>query len=269
MREPVVHNNTDDRLAVVTGASGGIGQWLCRGLADRGFRLALFDLASGPLEAMAEEFRRKGTTTTCHTPDIRIRSAVHDAFAAVERDSGPVDLLIHSAGVFDITRAHAPAPKPVEDMLEVNYLGAVYAIEGVLPSMLKRGSGHLVAISSLAALRGLPFMAGYCASKAALSTFMESLRPSLRKRGVAVTTCHPGLVLSRMVTRIPFRYAVMALSSPSAAEIILRAVARRRKEIFFPWFSAWHIRSMRQWPHWLYDLVMGKLGCSTLIGEEY
>ena len=83
-------------------------------------------------------------------------------------------------------------------MIRVNLLGVVYAIEAVLPEMLKRGQGHLAAVSSMAAYKGLPGESAYCASKAAVNTYMEGLRIQLRHRGLAVTTICPGFVATPM-----------------------------------------------------------------------
>jgi len=264
-----MQNHANGKLAAVTGASGGIGRPLCRGLAAKGYRLALLDLDLDVLEAQADELRRAGTTATCRTPDLCDRRATLEALASVQDELGPVDLLIHNAGVAELTQAREPDVDAAERMLEVNYLGGVYAVEAVLPSMLERHSGHLVVISSLAAVCGLPFMAGYSASKSAISTFMESLRPALRKRGIDTTTCHPGLVLSPMVTTIPVRYPMVMLSAERAAQIMLDAIARRRTEMFFPWYTSWLVRSWRLLPNWLYDAIMGQIGRRSLIGDEY
>ena len=76
-------------------------------------------------------------------------------------------------------------------MIRVNLLGVIYSIEAVLPGMIARGSGHLLAISSLGAFKGLPGESAYCASKAAVNAYMEGLRIALRSKGVVVTTSAP------------------------------------------------------------------------------
>src|SRR5262249_60013547 len=86
----------------------------------------------------------------------------------------------------------------IEQMFRVNLLGVVYAVEAVLPEMLQRGRGHLAAVSSLAAYKGLPGEAAYCASKAGVNTYMEGLRIQLRDRGIAVSTLCPGFVTTPM-----------------------------------------------------------------------
>ena len=89
-------------------------------------------------------------------------------------------------------------------MLRVNLFGVLYSIEAVLPDMLRRGRGHLAAISSLGAYRGLPGEQGYCASKAAVNVYLEGLRLHLRSRGIAVTTVCPGFDRAAMTADLPF-----------------------------------------------------------------
>ena len=122
----------------------------------------------------------------------------------------------------------------VEHMTKVNYLGVVYAFEAVLPSMLERKSGHLVAISSLAAYKGLPGAAAYCATKAAVKNYCEALRIELRDRGVAVTCVCPGFVTTPMTAKNDSPMPLI-MSADSAAQRILRALARRKKVYDFPW----------------------------------
>jgi short-subunit dehydrogenase len=105
-------------------------------------------------------------------------------------------------------------------------LGVIYSIEAVLPGMLARRRGHLLAISSLAAFKGLPGESAYCASKAAVNAYMEGLRIALRRKGVVVTTVCPGFVqtpMSGMNSATPF-----LMTADEAARRIARLIARRR-----------------------------------------
>ncbi len=105
-------------------------------------------------------------------------------------------------------------------------MGVIYSIEAVLPGMIARGSGHLVAISSLGAFKGLPGESAYCASKAAVNAYMEGLRIALRSKGVVVTTVCPGFVdtpMTPMDSAMPF-----LMSADAAASRIARVIDRRR-----------------------------------------
>src|SRR5947209_7001902 len=122
----------------------------------------------------------------------------------------------------------------IEAMFRINVLGVVYCIEGVLPEMLRRGRGHLAAVSSLAAYKGLPGESAYCASKAAVNAYMEGLRIQLRGRGIAVTTLCPGFVRTPMTAANDFHMPWL-LDADEAAGRMVRALRRRRAVYNFPW----------------------------------
>src|SRR5690606_29984482 len=114
--------------------------------------------------------RERGGKAVVAVADAADRDATHAAIERLAAELGPVDLLIANAGFALRTPAAGFSASALEAMVRVNLLGAAFAIEAILPAMLARGRGHLVGISSLASYRGLPGPAGYCATKAALST---------------------------------------------------------------------------------------------------
>src|ERR1019366_5387919 len=122
----------------------------------------------------------------------------HHAIREVVDKLGPVDLLVANAGVGAPTNLDPVNITDVEQMFRVNVFGMIYAVEAVLPGMLKRGNGHIAAVSSLAAYKGLPGESAYCASKAAVNAYMEGLRIHLRDKRIAVTTICPGFVKTPM-----------------------------------------------------------------------
>jgi short-subunit dehydrogenase len=199
--------------------------------------------------------------------DVRDRAALHAALAGVQGELGAVDILIHNAGISQLTDARAPDLDGLEEMLRVNYLGGVYALEAVLPAMLARGSGQVVAVSSLGARRALPWCAGYAASKVAFAIYLESLRPALRRRGIRVCTAFPGFVRTDMSEALPFRRPMPMLSPEAAAQRIVRAIVKGRREVFFPWYQAAVMSVLRHLPAWLYDRLMVSAGRWALKGE--
>jgi short-subunit dehydrogenase len=255
------------KVAVVTGATGGIGQALCRALARRGCRLGLLSRTPEKLEKLAIELRGTGAGLSVQQADIREQSAVGAALEAVERELGPIDLLIHNAGVGLLTDARSPDLDGLGEMLGVNYLGGVYALACVLPSMLARGSGHIVAVSSLGARRALPWCAGYAASKAAFATYLESLRPALWRRGIRTTTVYPGFVRTAMSEALPLRFPMLMVKPESAAERIVRAIIKGRREVFFPWYQAAVMGVLRHLPAGIYDRFMATVGRWGMRGE--
>jgi short-subunit dehydrogenase len=163
---------------------------------------------------------------------------------------GPVDLLIANAGVGMPTRLEPMNVLDIEEMFRVNTLGVVYAIEAVLPEMLCRGRGHLAAVSSLAAYKGMPGESAYCASKAAVNTYMEGLRIHLRDKGIAVTTLCPGFVRTPM-TEVNQFHMPWLLEADVAARRMARALHRRRKVYNFPWQTSLLMKLTRWLPDWV------------------
>lgn len=255
------------KVVIVTGAAGGIGRCLCRALVAAGYALGMFSRSQAKLDALADELRPCAAGLVARAFDLRERASVAAAVAAVEAKLGPVDVLIHNAGVAYVTQAPAPDLAQFEEMLRVNYLGGVHCVAAVLPGMLARGRGHLVAVSTLGSFRGMPWSAGYSASKAALRTYLESLRPALRRRGVRVTTVYPGFVRTPMSTNLPLAGPMLMVKPETAARRILRAVARGRREVAFPLHEAVFTGVLRRLPPWAFDWFMAHVGRRILRGE--
>jgi NADP-dependent 3-hydroxy acid dehydrogenase YdfG len=221
-------------VAVITGASSGIGRALARVLAAEGYAVGLLARRVQHLEEVAHGIDAQGGRALVARADVRDRGAVQTAIGAVARALGPVDLLVLNAGVSAPMDALAPSADLLRTEVEVNLMGAIHAIEAVLPSMRERGRGHVAAISSLAAWRALPGAAGYCATKAALTTLVEGFRLDWHAAGIRTTIVHPGFVKTEMTGRLghptPFLW-----EADRAAERIARAIRRRRKRCDFPW----------------------------------
>ena len=120
----------------------------------------------------------------------------------------------------------------IEKMVRVNLLGVVYAIEAVLPAMLERQRGHLSAVSSLAAYKGLPGESGYRATKAAVNSYLEGLRIQLASRGIAVTTICPGFVKTPMTDVNNFKMPWLITADDAARRIVRRCDGGARCSIF-------------------------------------
>lgn len=221
-------------VALVTGASSGIGTELARGLARRGTKVALVARRKELLDALAAELAASGGAAIAIPCDVRDRLAVRAAVQEAAHALGPIDLLIANAGVGHTIPVERFDAALFEDTIRTNLLGAVYAVEAVLPSMLDRHAGQIVGISSLAAYRGFPLTYAYCASKSALNAFLEGLRAEIADRGIKVTTVCPGFVRTPMTAgnRGPMPFL---LEADDAARRILRAASRGKRVLNFPW----------------------------------
>ena len=245
------------QVAVITGASSGLGWALAKQFAREGCAVGLVARRRDNLDKLAGEIRADGGKATVASADVADRAQTVAAIHSIRRDLGPIDLLVANAGVGAPTRLDPPNVSDIEKMFQVNMLGFVYALEAVLPEMLARKRGHVAAVSSLAAYKGLPGESAYCASKAALNVYLEGLRIELRDRGVAVTTICPGFVKTPMTAVNKFHMPYL-LEADEAARRIVRALRRKKKVFDFPWQMGLMMRVTRWLPDWVVARVMKK-----------
>ena len=242
-----------NKVALITGASSGIGRGLALELARRGAAVGLLARRAHLLQAVVAEIEAEGGRAIALPADVRDAEGLRSAAGALDQRFGPVDLLIANAGIGATTNAVELCEKAVTDLINVNVIGVVNSVTAVIPQMIERRTGHLVAISSLAAYRGLPKSAAYCASKAATSALFEGLRIDLLGTGVDVTIIHPGFIktpLTAGVKRTPY---LMELDD--AILKILRAIEKRKKGYSFPWQLASIARACMLLPNPLYDWI--------------
>ncbi|MCY3545537.1 MAG: SDR family NAD(P)-dependent oxidoreductase [Gemmatimonadetes bacterium] len=245
-------------VALVTGASSGIGRGLALRLALDGYAVGLLARRAGHLREVAAEIGERGGIASVHRCDVSERAQVLHAVEDCSARLGPVDVLVANAGM----GSHMPVDElngdDVELVMRVNFLGAVHAVEALLPAMLARGSGQLVAVASLAGYCGLPRRPAYCASKAAMIGFFESLRLDLRHKGIAVTIVSPGFVRTAMTGGEGSVRPFMVELEP-ALDRIARAIRTRRRSLAFPWQIALPAAMARSLPPVLFDFVARRI----------
>ncbi|MGI9107138.1 MAG: SDR family NAD(P)-dependent oxidoreductase [Pyrinomonadaceae bacterium] len=245
------------KAILITGASSGIGEALAVEFGRRGAAVGLLARRAELLREVAGKVEAAGGRAFAVAVDVREAKEVQAATTNVREHFGRIDALIANAGFGEITLARDFEIEVVTQILSVNLLGAMNCVAAVLPEMVARGSGQIVGISSLAAYRGLPGSGAYCASKAALSTFLESLRVELRASGVYVTTIHPGFVDTPM-TQGRNQQMPYLLKADRAAQLMVRAIEARRRTYNFPWQLAAWARLGQLLPDALYDRMLAK-----------
>jgi short-subunit dehydrogenase len=254
-------------VVLLTGAAQGIGRATARALAARGFRLGLMDCAEELLGKVANELRAASATVASAPVDVRDAAELKRAVERLESEIGPTEVLVACAGVGTLSWALDLDVAGFRRMLEVNVLGVAHAIDAVLPGMFARGRGHIVGISSVAGFRGMPWMPGYSASKAAVTTYLEALRPGLKRRGVTITTVYPGFVRTGITLGTPFRQPVRMLEPEQAAEFLVRAVVRRPRDYTFPPSTALGMGILKRMPGRVFDWMMDRAGPRALTSE--
>jgi NADP-dependent 3-hydroxy acid dehydrogenase YdfG len=220
------------KTALVTGASSGLGRGLAAWLAKRGVRVYA---AARRLEQLEQLKAEAGENIVPQQLDVSRGEATFEAVGQLDREAGGLDLVIANAGVGEETRPKRLQWDSVQRMIDVNVTGASATLLGVLPGMIERGRGHLVGISSLAGLVPLPRNAGYCATKAYLGMFLETLRFDVEHLGVAVTSIHPGFVKSEMTAKNKPGSMPFLLETEDAVERMGQAMLRREPRFAFPW----------------------------------
>jgi len=247
-------NYWQNKVVMITGASSGIGGALAVELAKRGAKLGLVARRAEALSEIAQAVEAVGSRALVLPADVRDADSLRKAAEKLHSEFGPVDVLIANAGVGPTRNGSDLDAAEVSNVININVVGAANSVAAVIPEMVARGQGHLVAISSLAGYRGLPKSAAYCASKAAVSAFFESLRIDLEPKGIAVTIIHPGFIKTPLTSgreaQMPF---LMELGD--AVKKIVRAIEKRKKSYAFPWQLATIVRAGMVMPIWMYDRI--------------
>jgi short-subunit dehydrogenase len=243
-----------NKVVLITGASSGIGRGLAVELARRGASVGLLARRAGLLHKVVEEIEAAGGRALALPFDVTDADAVSNAAGQLSAAAGPIDVLIANAGVASTTHGTELNAEQIAGLINVNVVGVINSVTAVVGGMTERGRGHLVAISSLAAYRGLPKSAAYCSSKAAVSAFFESLRLDLEPKGIAVTIIHPGFIKTALTAgrkaQMPY---LMELDD--AIEKIVRAIEKRKKSCAFPWQLATMVRAGMVMPNFMYDWI--------------
>ncbi len=250
--------NWHNKNVFLTGASSGIGEAIAIALAKKGATLGLLARRKELLDKLKRECEKAGSTARVFACDVTNEDAVQAAVDEFIHEFEHIDVLIANAGIGGNNKeTRSLQPLAVKKVIDINLLGAVNSVHAVLPQMLKRGRGHLVAISSLAGFRGLPKSAAYSASKAAMTAFFESVRLDVKYSGIDVTIIQPGFIRTPLTAgreaRMPF---LMQLDD--AVPLFIRAIEKKKKFAAFPWQLATVVRLGKIMPAWLYDRIASR-----------
>lgn len=241
---------TQGQIALVTGASRGIGAAIARGLAQDGYAVALLARSRDDLERLATAIRADGGDALVVVVDATDAAAVAAAVQTVHTTWGRLDVAVANAGVYrrglavDVTRAD------LELALRDNFWSAFHLVEAALPH-LRAQRGQMVVLNSFDAKKGMPQDAAYATAKAALASYAASLRQALRAAGVNVCSVFPGRVDTAMVQDLDVPWISAKIPAERVARAVRRAIRRRRAEVLVPW----HIR-----PLWWFDVLSPRLG---------
>jgi short-subunit dehydrogenase len=221
-------------IAVVTGASRGIGRATALTLAARGANVALGARSVEELERVASEIERGGSEALVVPCDVSNREGAEAPVRAALERWRRVDLVVANAGAYVRRPVLELSAEEVQRSLDVNFYGSLHPILTALPQMVERRSGAIVVVSSLDGRHALAGDAPYAIAKAALGSLVQALRQELRPLGIAVTGVFPGRVDTEMIAGLRVSRLSGAVSAERVARAIVRAVERGSPEIVIP-----------------------------------
>lgn len=182
----------DNTTVLVTGGGGGIGSAVCRSFAAEGARVAVLDRAQDAATQVADDINSSGGTALALACDITERAAVDAAVAEIAEELGSIDVLVNNAGWDLFVPFLDTAPEDWARLIDINLVGALNMHHAILPSMVERGSGRVVNVSSDAARVGSSGEAVYAACKAGLIAFSKTLAREHARHGITLNVVCPG-----------------------------------------------------------------------------
>ncbi len=220
-----------DKIAIVTGASRGIGRATALELAKIGAHIALVSRDKSALEEVEKEVRALGRKALVVPTDVTRQDQVREMVNETLSRWGHVDILVSNAGIYYHSTIFDLTAELMERSMRVNFLSHVYTVLAVLPHMLKRGKGHIVLVSSYAAKHGLVTDVPYAPAKFALTGFGEVIRQELYGTGVDVSTILPGRVDTDFVDDLEFPWVSPKMPPEWVSRAVVKAIRQRKAEV--------------------------------------
>ncbi len=255
-------------LVFITGASSGIGQALAEHYARAGWRLALAARRVGEIEAWAAARGLARDRCVAYAADVQRIDSIVGAGRQCIAEQGLPDVVIANAGIsVGMDTALREDIDVMADTLAINNVGLAATFHPFLAPMRERGAGTLVGVASVAAIRGLPGHGAYCASKAGVVAYCESLRGECRGSGVRVVTLLPGYVATPLTARNSYGMPFLLQADEFAARAA-RAIAAGTSYRVIPWQMGVVSKLMRLLPNPLFDKLFAGRGRKKRRGQS-
>lgn len=255
-------SKANGKVAWITGASTGIGRATAIEMAMRGWTIAASARGEDKLVSLREEVAKAGHPgkIVVVPADITDKKGLHAAVEKIEREVGAIDLALLNAGTYKkdtVTRFDA---EEFRRTVDINLMGTVNSLEPLLPRMIKRKSGQIAIVSSVAGYRGLPYSLSYGTTKAGLINLAESMKVELDQYGVKVQLVNPGFVKTPLTDKNDFEMP-MLMPVDKAAVALVNGLEGNSFEITFPRKFTFWMKRLRGLPDRLYfPLVKKGLG---------
>ncbi|NPV59325.1 MAG: SDR family NAD(P)-dependent oxidoreductase [Actinobacteria bacterium] len=224
------------KVVMVTGAARGMGKCTAMNFAREGSRVVITDLDEKELDKTASEMRDAGYDVHPYIQDVSDRAACFELVKRIESEVGPIDVLVNNAAIALNESVLETSEEHFRRITDVNYFGQIWMMQAVVPGMLRRKSGHVVNMCSIAGKVAVPLMAAYCATKHALIAVTDSIRMELRGSGVNFTIVNPGYIATGMFEGTKPPIITRWVEPQKVSDALLVAVKKNQAEIFEPAF---------------------------------
>lgn len=249
--------NLEGKNILITGASSGIGYELARQLSNQGSNLILLARGEKILDSLAQEIKKDINIVLTYKCDIRDKLEVRRVFADIRKHIDRIDIGILNSGVNNRMSVDSFNSDLADDTFQTNVLGMIYCIEELLKDFTPMKNGVIVGVSSIADVRGFPKSGIYGASKAAVSTFLESIRNELKSKNIKVVTVRPGFIITPMTAPNKFTMPFL-MDVEKAVKIIISGIEKEKKVIEFPLGTVLSGRFLKILPNFIFDYFASK-----------
>jgi len=230
--------NLNDKVVLITGAAGGIGKATALEFAQQGCHLVLCDILESELNNTAQEIEKLGVNVLAVTIDVSKENEVASLYKKATDKFNKIDIIMCNAGIGWTGPTHLMEQSDWDKVFDINFFGVIHFIRHFTPSMIERREGHVIIISSIFGITGIPFGTLYAASKSALISMGECLRSEFDRYNIGVTTICPGLIETGLIKNTHFKKVdegarnlatkVNPMSADKCAQKIVRAVKRNK-----------------------------------------
>ncbi|MCS7230461.1 MAG: SDR family oxidoreductase [Candidatus Kryptonium sp.] len=253
-----------DKVAIITGASTGIGKETAKIFAKAGCKVVLASRNLENLNKVADEIKSFNQNVLVVQSDVSDFGSLDNLVDQTLRNFGRIDILVNNAGYGIYGWFHQTPFEEIEKIMRVNFLGSAYLIHKIVPIMIEQGGGIVVNVSSVVGKRGVSGMGIYSASKFALTGLTEALRVEYKKLGIHFIGVHPGTTETKFfenakyygTTRMQGRFMIM--SAEKVAEEILKAVVKKKRDIILTPVGKLTVWINKFFPSFV-DFVMSKV----------
>lgn len=231
MRPQRLESKLEGKVVVVTGGARGIGAAISRAMHERGARVAIADVDGSAAERMAADL---GPGVIGRPVDVTDRARFAEFLDEVERELGPLDVLVNNAGIMVVDHFLEEDPDLADRQIQLNLTAVVHGSREGARRMAARGGGHIVNVASSAGRLAFVGVSTYCATKFGVFGLSEALRRELHSSGVSVTCVMPGLVNTELISGVDGHWLLPTVDPDDLARRVVDAVEKRRFAVFAP-----------------------------------